>query len=176
MGVLDCVGIVTTTAFYRCIVPPFTPPRAQSVESMCLQKRAADVYTQLHAWLDEYLRASMSALHAAFARLDTPEFLGAAPQIFHDPALETKIFASSFHKHEKFANAACQEKTAMNHDFQFDLLRCLRRSESHTDAVNAFWESFNLQLRTVRSVFLYLDRTYVINKPDVRHGREWMNG
>jgi hypothetical protein len=99
MGVLDCVRIVTTTAFYRCIVPPFTPPRAQSVESLCLQKRAADVYTQLHAWLDEYLRASMSALHAAFARLDTPEFLGAAPQIFSRPR-KHRFFATGFHKHQ----------------------------------------------------------------------------
>ena len=83
--------VVTTTAFYRCIVPLLPRIRAQSVESLCLQKRAADVYTQLHAWLDEYMRASMSALHAAFARLDTPEFLGAAPQIFHDPQ-ETRFF------------------------------------------------------------------------------------
>ena len=53
-------------------------------------------------------------------------------------------------------------------------LRCVHtRSSADTApfliAVDSLWQDFCLQLRTIRLIFLYLDRTHVISKSDVRY-------
>ncbi len=37
-----------------------------------------------------------------------------------------------------------------------------------TEAVHGAWEDLCVQLRTIGSVYLYLNRTFLITKPDIR--------
>jgi cullin-4 len=81
------------------------------VESLCLQKRSSEVYSQLVGWIVQHLNGRVQSLLSAHQVSEALLFL---------------------------------------------------------EFVNNFWQDFCMQLRTIRSIFLYMDRTYLVSIPDVK--------
>lgn len=137
----------------------------RAVESLCMHKKASLLYDRLYAQCKTHIEQSVKTLNQACQTLNTQLQQTATVA---DMDISSSASSSSIPNPFSLSSAAAASSSSSTSSSSSSSSSSLSSAAaasliSFLHSVNTVWQSHCNQMLTIRSIYLYLDRSYVVN-------------